>query len=185
MQRFLSGLLIAALGVTSAAAAEMQFQAGAATSVITPPLGEKIIGGFAPFPSTHIHDELHARCLVLDDGENKLALVVCDLLGIHRLVSDEARRLIQEETRIPKENVLISGTHTHSASSALGQNRLQHEQELDDYQQFVSRRIADGVRCAINNLRPAEVGFGTVPALFAGTSHWNFHLDCIRVRNAR
>ena len=25
-----------------------------------------------------VHDELHARCLVLDDGSTKLAIVVCD-----------------------------------------------------------------------------------------------------------
>jgi hypothetical protein len=156
---------IGLIGATALPApAEGKLQAGAATSVLTPPLGEPIIGGFAPFPSTHIHDELHARCLVLDDGQTKLALVVCDLLGIHRIVSDEARRLIQEEAGIPKENVLISGTHTHSASSALGEDRFKHEQTLDDYQRFVSRRIADGVRCAVNNLRPAELGYGSTEA---------------------
>lgn len=61
--------------------------AGAATSNITPELGIDIVGGFLPFPATHIHDELHARCLVLDDGKTKLALVVCDLLALHRCVS--------------------------------------------------------------------------------------------------
>ena len=70
------------------------FRAGAATSNITPPLGSDIVGGFAPFPATHVHDELHARCLVLDDGKAKLAFVVCDLLGMDRVVSDEARALI-------------------------------------------------------------------------------------------
>jgi hypothetical protein len=34
--------------------------------------------------------------------------------------------------------------------------------ELDDYQRFVARRIADGVKRAANNLRPAQVAFGTV-----------------------
>jgi hypothetical protein len=34
--------------------------------------------------------------------------------------------------------------------------------ELTDYQKFVVRRIADGVRRAINLLRPAEIAFGTV-----------------------
>ena len=165
MKRYcLASLICALVAFSAAAAADSSFQAGAATSVITPPLGEKIVGGFAPFPSTHIHDELHARCLVLDDGKTRLALVVCDLVGLHRIVSDEARRLIQEETGIPKERVLISATHTHSASSALGKERFKHEQTLDDYQRFVARRIADGVLCAINNLRPAEVGFGTAEA---------------------
>src|SRR6266436_5511327 len=100
----------------------VKFRAGAATSNITPPLGNPIVGGFAPFPATHIHDELHARCLVLDDGTTKLVLVVCDLLGIDRLVSDDARAALQRELGIPPDNVLIAATHTHSACSALGQD---------------------------------------------------------------
>src|SRR4029453_2358731 len=141
-----------------------ELKAGAATSNITPPLGQDIVGGFTPFPSKHIHDELHARCLVLDDGQKQLALVVCDLLGIHRLVSEEARRLIEKQTGIPPSQVLISATHTHSASSALGKDRFPHDQTLDDYQRFVAQRIADGVVRARNLLRPAELGFGTAQA---------------------
>ncbi len=140
------------------------FQAGAATSVITPEIGREIIGGFVPFPSRHIHDELHARCLVLDDGQTKLALVVCDLLGIHRVVSDEARRLIQEKASIPPECVMISATHTHSASSALGEARWKIDQMPDDYQRFVAQRIADGVLRALNSRRPAQIAFGTADA---------------------
>jgi hypothetical protein len=86
-----------------------------------------------------VHDELLARCLVLDDGKTKLALVVCDLLGLHRSVSVEARRLIQAETGIPPDNVLISATHTHSAASALGENVYKSEVPLSDYERFVAR----------------------------------------------
>lgn len=139
-----------------------EFKAGAATSNITPPLGLPIIGGFSPAPSEHVHDELQARCFVLDDGNTKLAIVICDLLGVHYLLSQEARRLIEESCGIPPTNVLISATHTHSASSALGTDRLRYEQKLDDYQTFVARRIADGVRRALTNARPAEIAFGTV-----------------------
>lgn len=140
------------------------FQAGAATSNITPELGTEIIGGFVPFPSKHIHDELHARCLVLDDGQTKLALVVCDLLGIHRVVSEEARKQIEQRHGIPRDHVLISATHTHSAGSALGQDRLKPDQTPDEYQRFVARRIADGVARALNNRRPAQIAFGTAEA---------------------
>lgn len=145
-------------------AASPPLQAGAATSNITPELGTIVVGGFAPYPAQHVHDELHARCLVLDDGHTRIALVACDLLGLHRSVSIEARRLIQEATGIPPENVLISATHTHSAGTALGQNRYANAQDLDDYQRFVARRIADGVRRALNLRRPAEIAFGTVAA---------------------
>jgi hypothetical protein len=155
--------------ISRCASVEAQsLKAGAATSNITPPLGLDIVGGFSPFPSKNVHDELHARCLVLDDGKTKLALVVCDLVGIHRLVSDEARKLIEERLKIPRSHVLISATHTHSASSAIGQaageGRFRHDQTLDDYQRFVAQRIADGVQRAMNALRPAEMAFGTAEA---------------------
>src|SRR5262249_3187661 len=70
------------------------FRAGAATSNITPPLGEPIVGGFASPTSTHTHDELHARCLVLDDGQTKLAFAICDNVGIAREVFDAARTMV-------------------------------------------------------------------------------------------
>ncbi|NUQ61019.1 MAG: neutral/alkaline non-lysosomal ceramidase N-terminal domain-containing protein [Pirellulales bacterium] len=138
--------------------------AGAATSSITPDIGGDVVGGFLPFPCTHVHDDLYARCLVLDDGKTRLALVVCDLLGIHRSVSVEAKKRIEAQTGIPAANVMISATHTHSATSALGKYPRGYfsDIELDDYQQFLVRRIADGVRRAVNLLRPAEVAFGTV-----------------------
>lgn len=137
-------------------------RAGAATSNITPELGTPIVGGFAPFPAKHVHDELHARCLVLDDGTTKLALVVCDLLGFHRAVSEAARQQIEQATGIPRSHILISATHTHSAGTALGEKRYSPEQQLDPYQQFVAKRIADGVRRAVVSLRPAELAVGTV-----------------------
>jgi hypothetical protein len=140
------------------------FRAGAATSNITPPLGSPIVGGFAPFPATHVHDELHARCLVLDDGSTKLVLVVCDLLGIDRLVSDEARAILHKDIGIAPNHVLVCATHTHSACSALGKDARIISHTVDEYQRFVARRIVDGVKRAVNLLRPAQIGWGSVEA---------------------
>src|SRR3954471_23884321 len=156
------------VGLTSAALPDepkqASLRAGAATSNITPPLGSKLLGSFDPPASKHVHDELHARCLVLDNGQKRLALVVCDLIGLHAMVSTEARRLIAESVGIPPEHVVISATHTHSAPSALGDDLEWYPRNpsLDEYQKFVARRIADGVRRAVNTLRHAELAFGTV-----------------------
>ncbi len=158
------GTLLLFLSLGGALARGGELRCGAALSDITPPLGENIVGGFSPSPSKHVHDPLHARALVLDDGTTRIALVVTDLLGIHRSVSDEARRLIAERSNIPREHVLISATHTHSASSALGQNRLNLDAPLEPYQQFVARRIADAVQGAINTLRSAELAYIQVDA---------------------
>ncbi len=137
-------------------------RAGAATSNVTPPLGEPIVGNFTTPPATYVHDELHARCLVLDDGTTKLVLAICDNVGIARPAFDAARRTIVAETGIPPDHILLASTHTHSATSARPRNALKPESELSDYSKFLARRIADGVRCALQNLEPAEIAWGSV-----------------------
>ena len=153
MRRHLLGIVACFLSTTLFAAdpPAPTFRAGAATSNITPALGSAIIGGFLPFPATNVHDELHARCLVLDDGKTKLALVVVDLLGIHYNVSQEARKFIEQEAGIPSTNVLISATHSHSAASALGEMHFEFPQKIDEYQAFVARRM-DAVTASIEGL---------------------------------
>lgn len=138
------------------------FRAGAATSNITPWLGEGIIGGWGAPPAEHIHEELHARCLVLDDGSTRIALVVADSEAVSREVFDAAKRMIREHTGLPENRMLMAASHTHSATSSRPRNVLLPGEALNEYQRFLAHRIADGVRCAINNLEPARIGWGMV-----------------------
>jgi hypothetical protein len=136
------------------------FMAGAATANITPPLGLGIVGGWGAPEATHIHDELHARCLVLDDGEKKLVFIIVDNIGMQRDLIDKAKTLIEEETNIPRANVLVSAIHTHSAVSSGNRIVSSGDVPFNNYQQFLIRRIADVARIAINNLEPAQIGWG-------------------------
>lgn len=145
-------LFLIGLSSTTVSAAEKVLKAGAATSNITPPLGEYIVGGFKPFPAENVHDELHARCLVLDNGETKIAIVICDNLGITVDVFQAAREFIKAETDLPPENILMAATHTHSATRA----------SSPKYHDFLARRIADCVRCAMENREPARIGWGGI-----------------------
>jgi len=128
------------------------FQAGAATADITPPLGELVVGGFIPFPATAVHDQLQSRCLVLDNGQTQIAFVICDNLGISREVYDRARLIIAQETEFPVENILMAATHTHSATRV----------QTDNYRPQIVRGIADSVRLAVDNLKPARIGWGRI-----------------------
>lgn len=166
MHRFIFLALAASLLPITSAAAETSDQkpllAGAATANITPWLGDGLVGNFGtPPPARYVHDELHARCFVLDDGDTRIVLVVIDSIYISREVLDEAKRQVTEATGLPADRMLMSCTHTHSSVSARWKNPLQPEQEFTEYQQFVARRVADGVQVAIHNLEPARVAWGT------------------------
>ncbi len=148
-------------GNSVAWAQEKVFRAGAAMSNITPFLDMPIVGGWESSPAVHIHDELWARCLVLDDGQTKLAVVIIDNIGASRAVYDAAKKEIHEKVGIPTENMMMAATHTHSSVSARGDRRMAPEEKLSEYQTFVARRIADGVRRAVRNLEPAKIAWGS------------------------
>jgi neutral ceramidase len=137
--------------------ADQQFRAGAATSNITPPLGLSLNGGMSDRSAQTIHDELHARCLVMDDGQTKLAIVVCDSCMLPRAILDEAKHLAHGHTGIPLDQMLVSATHTHTAPTATGV--FQSDPDAA-YGQFLAVRIADGIRRAAHNLVPAQAGWG-------------------------
>jgi len=132
-------------------------RAGAATSNITPWLGVSLNGGMQDRVATHIHDELHARILVLDDGQTRLVIGVCDSCMIPAEVFEAAKHLAHGFTGIPMDWMLLSATHAHSCPSSAGV--FQSEPNLE-YQEFLAIRIADGIRRAVNQLAPAKIGWG-------------------------
>lgn len=137
--------------------ASPEFRAGAATSNITPALGTSLNGGMQDRTATHIHDELHARCLVLDDGNVQLAFVVCDSCMIPAAIFEAAKHRVGEQLGLPPDRMMMSATHAHSTATVAGVFQSEPDEE---YIEFLSLRIADGVQRAWNNLAPARIGWG-------------------------
>jgi hypothetical protein len=137
--------------------ADSPLRAGAAASNITPPLGVSINGGMSDRTADYIHDQLHARALVLDDGATRLAIVVCDSCMIPRAVLDEAKHLAHGHTGIPLDRMLVSATHAHSAPAVAAVFQSEPEPR---YAKFLAERICDSIRCAVHKLVPARVGWG-------------------------
>jgi hypothetical protein len=138
-------------------AAEGSLRAGAAASNITPPLGVSLNGGMADRKATYVHDELHARALVLDDGARRIAFVICDSCMIPREVIDIAKARASELAGIPADHVLVAATHTHSAPAAASVFQSDADEE---YRRFLAVRIGDAVARAASNLRPARAAWG-------------------------
>src|SRR5690348_2404323 len=97
-----------------------QLHAGAAETVITPPLGIDLTGyGNRPSAAVGQHDDLYARALVLEAGGRQLALVSLDLLGFEISDADHLRLLIEDETGIPSEAVMLNCSHTHAGPATM------------------------------------------------------------------
>jgi neutral ceramidase len=90
------------------------FRVGAAQVAISPPPGTPMAGYYATRLSTGVHDDLHAKAVVIASGDQRVALVACDLVGIPPAVVEEARAMIQSTTGILGGNVMISATHSHT-----------------------------------------------------------------------
>lgn len=155
-------LLLPLLFISLAARAE--FKAGAFAQDISPtkfpvPVNGGMKGAFAD----SIHDPMHARCLALHDGRRALVYVVVDACLLPREISEEAKTLAAKDTGIPREHILISATHTHSAAALTP--AFQSDPDME-YVKGVPALIAKGITQAVKNLEPAEFGwaFGSDPA---------------------
>lgn len=105
-------ILLLAIVLLSPAVAELKV--GVATADITPPIGGKMAGYSARGEnvSTGVHDPLTARTLVVDDGQQSLALVTLDLAGLPSNAFQTVRDMIKGRTQV--DLVLIVCSHTHS-----------------------------------------------------------------------
>jgi neutral ceramidase len=139
------------------AQAKKTFRAGAFAIDVSPLKYPVIInGGMTERSADKLTDPLHARCLVLDDGTTKVAIVVVDSCMMPRDLLDEAKQLASRATGIPTSRMLISATHTHSAPSVHGALGSDKDEE---YAQFLAPQIAKGIIAAHGALRPARIGW--------------------------
>lgn len=101
-----------------------------------------------------IHDRLHARALVLDDGATRVAIIAMDVVAIGGIgdVSDdflpELRGRLESELGLPGSHVLVNASHVHPPGRIL----CEHAEQIE--------RTFDAVRRAMENMVPVTVGVG-------------------------
>src|SRR5688572_22574865 len=141
--------------------ASADFKAGAFAVDVTPTLPISLNGSMADRTAVLIHDPLHARCFVFENGQAKIALVVVDSCMVPDPVMMDAKRLIQQATGIPPENVCISATHTHSAPTL---REAFQSKPQESYPKFPDQQIPKGVANAMQQRRPAKFGWASAQA---------------------
>ncbi|MEN6642436.1 MAG: hypothetical protein ABFE08_08330 [Armatimonadia bacterium] len=132
----------------------MGLLAGVAAVEITPPVGT-MLAGFAArdHGAERVHDALHSKALVLDDGATRVCLITNDLIGLPGELVELIRGEVERTTGIPGANVMVNCSHTHSGP-------VLREGELPG---VVARQVAGVARMAAERLAPARVGGGRGP----------------------
>jgi neutral ceramidase len=139
--RILLVLLVGAVGSTGfgpphqTAVAADTLKIGVAEKDITPPEGFPIAGYYHERLATGTTDPLKAKAIVFRDGPTAAALVVCDLGAIAADLSHRVREQAAELTGIPRQNIAITGTHSHTAPDY-----------FKDLHLFIDKRRANKIR---------------------------------------
>lgn len=177
---FYSWLVLALFVAALPAGAGTDFKAGVARTDITPPRGWRLAGEFIERISTNTLSPLHARAIVFQQGRERAAVVVCDLLDIDSEVAHRARQRASQRCGIPYGNILIAATrnpngplyhgawrqHLHVTAAARDGRDLQ---EGVDYSSILAEQIGDLVCNALRAAQPArlEAGRADCSALLA------------------
>jgi len=126
-------------------------------SNITPKLGAHMAGYFSDRLADDVHDELHAKAIVLENEETALAVVVLDLIVILKEDADILKARASELSGIPVENIFVSATHTHTGPAPCG---LLGAPRDDEYMAWLPGKAADAVKLA-QEPGAGESGLGT------------------------
>lgn len=141
-------------------AARAEFQVGTALRIITPDPLLPVSGGVGiPKPSKEKKGELTARAIVFRQGDVSVAVVQLDSLGFPSALGN---RVCAQVPRLPKANILIGSTHTHSAPDcyAFPDGKGGHTGDLK-YMDFVCNKAAEAVNDALDHLQPANLRVAT------------------------
>jgi hypothetical protein len=167
-------LCVVLLGLNVWAAAAAELKVGVAEIDITPPPGYRMSGYFSERLNTGIHDPLKAKALYLEQGDQRAALVFCDLIGMPGSVAQRARELAQAKAEVPGANILIAATHSHTGplfhgtlreyfhQRAIEQSGADDPAESVEYPAVLAEKIAQVVAVARAAAKPGELAAGAV-----------------------
>lgn len=132
-----------------------RLEAGFARVNITPMLGVGIGGYFIPRYVEGILDEIEINALALACGEDKAVLISIDAMDL-KDAADFAQH-ISEVTGLPTESIYIHATHSHTTPFIDKSMEGPLEKE---YFQMVYHKMADVATLALEDLKPAKMGWG-------------------------
>lgn len=146
---------------------EIMLRAGVSAAHINPPIGAFIAGDKQNRMFTSVHDSLFAKAVVLSHGDEQVAIVTLDCIG---LLYPDVLRIRQKAAELcgfPESRIIVSSTHTHSGPDVVGiwGSDYEHTGVDSAYMTFLINTAAAQVKAAFENQQDviaftAETTFG-------------------------
>ena len=123
------------------------------------------LAGFAARtePAEAVHDELEARALMIEQEDQRLLLVMCDLLAMSPDVARQVRDGVSAALDLPLERVLTASTHTHTGPSVLRGGEVLGWPTPEGYEAQLFDGCVSAARAAAAAVEPAQLFCGRHP----------------------
>jgi neutral ceramidase len=164
----LASIAVAATFAAMAPGQEPGWKAGLASVTITPK-EPVMLAGYASRtePFSGVLDDLHVKALALEDADGKRGIILtADLIGFSGDVGDPIRQRIAAETKVPRESILLSASHTHTGPAPLLNRRegdtMTEEQAAKSiaYTKQLQDMCVKLAGEAVKKLQPAQFSIG-------------------------
>lgn len=140
----------------------MPLYAGVCETNVTPPLGVWMAGyAFRPTGCTHVHDELHARAVVFNDGNAAVAILSMDLIALPQDLVQRIREGIASEVGLEPSAIMLNCSHTHGGPNLGLYNAMGSRDPA--YVDVLVRKLVGMTRQAAETMKPAVLAYGRAP----------------------
>ncbi len=151
------------------------WKAGVAKVDITPDLPIWLSGyGSRNKPANSVRDHLWAKALVIEDSNgDRAALITMDLVGIPREISQAVCKQLEERFKLPRANVALNVSHTHSGpvvrGNLMAMYSLDEDQSrrINEYRASLVEKLVGVVDDAVKTMKPSKLSWGIGEAGFA------------------
>ncbi|OHB82475.1 MAG: hypothetical protein A2V98_20125 [Planctomycetes bacterium RBG_16_64_12] len=146
--------------------------AGTGVAEITPPLEVGILmssGRKAWEPFEGVRLPLHARAVVVEKDNRRIALVALDLIGLAGEAVGGMREFREQVVAAAghaarADELVLASTHTHSGPESIALSDLYHAESFKAWAGLLARRIGSALQSAAGSLQPCRLMVGRRPA---------------------
>ena len=120
--------------------------------------------GVEPLLQRGIYDDMFCRAIIVDTGADRCMFLIYETINCP--AAPGLRELAAEASGVPAENIIMAGTHNHSAAKdnhANGRNNSPAEVEFHEkYWEIEKSAGLEAIRQAVETMRPARAGYGEI-----------------------